>query len=116
MTDKFDVEIDRFFDRELMPLAEQAKAKGLRLLQTQRGPDVPSYYVRREHPSMSTADFDSGGCRSVNSVEQDLRNLWESDREIGLAKLAPSLAKLARDLRAVEKEADDVSNFIYVMY
>ncbi|MGZ5730995.1 MAG: hypothetical protein ACXWJA_02825 [Caldimonas sp.] len=116
MTDKFDAEIDRFFEHELMPLAERAKAKGVRLLQTQRLPELPSYYVRREHRSMSKADFDDGGCRSANSVEQDLRALWESDREIGLAALAPSLARLAKNLRAVEKEADDVSNFIYMMY
>jgi hypothetical protein len=116
MTDRFDQEIERFFDHELLPLAERAKAKGVRFLQTQLGGDVPSYYVRREKRSMSKADFESGGCASAQTVEQDLKALWEGDREIGLVKLAPSLAKLAKGLHAVEKDDDDVSDFIYVMY
>ena len=116
MTDKLDREIDRFFTQELLPLAKQAKAKGVQLLQTRLAADVPSYYVRREQRSMAKADFETGGCASPETVEQDLTTLWKDDREIGLARLAPSMAKLANSLRSVEKEADDVSSFIYVMY
>ena len=116
MTDKLDPEIDRFFTQELLPLANQAKARGVQFLQTQLAADVTSYYVKREQKSMSKADFETGGCASPATVEQDLATLWKDDREIGLTKLAPSMAKLAKALRSVEKETDDVSSFIYVMY
>ena len=116
MIDKFDQEIERFYDHELLPLADRAKAKGVRFLQTQLGGEVPSYYVRRERRSMSKADFETGGCASTQTVEDDLKTLWKDDREIGLTKLVPSLAKLARGLHAVEKDDSDVSTFIYVMY
>ena len=116
MTDKLDAEIDRFFTQEILPLAGQAKAKGVQFLQTHLSPNVPSYYVRRERRSMSKADFETGGCASPETVERDLATLWKDDREIGLAKLAPGMSDLAKALRSVEKEADDVSSFIYVMY
>jgi hypothetical protein len=115
-TDKLDQEIEQFFDRELLPLADRAKAKGVRFLQTDLAGDVPSYYVKRERRSMSKADFETGGCASTQTVAEDLKNLWKDDPEIGLAKLAPSLARLAEGLHAVEKDDGDVSSFIYVMY
>ena len=116
MTDKFDQEIERFYDEELLPLADRAKAKGVRFLETQLGGDAPSYYVKRERRLMSKADFETGGCASTQTVEEALKTLWKDDRDIGLAKLAPSLAKLAKGLHAVEKDDADVSTFIYVMY
>lgn len=116
MTDKIDKEIDRLFTQELLPLAARAKGSGTELLQTRLASETPSYYVRRRRPSMSKKDFEVGGCTSPATVERDLQALWADDPEIGLAALAPPMAKLALALREVEEEADDVSNFIYVMY
>ena len=116
MTDKIDKEIDRLFTQELLPLAARAKTGGIELLQTRLAAEMPSYYVKRLRPSMSKEDFELGGCTSPSTVVRDLEALWKDDREIGLAGLAPAMARLAAALRDVEKEADDVSNFIYVMY
>ena len=116
MTDKLDQEIGRFFTNGLLPLAEQAKAKGVHFLESEIAADVQSYYLKRRRASMTKEDFETGGCASAEEVESALRTLWKDDQAIGLNRLAPSIAKLARALRTVEKEADDVSNFIYVMY
>lgn len=116
MTDKIDKEIDRLFGQELLPLAAQAKARGVELLQARLDGESQSYYVRRGQLSMSKEDFEVGGCASPATVQRDLETLWNDGREIGLASLAPAMAGLATALRGVEKEADDVSNFIYVMY
>ena len=116
MTDKLDQEIERFFTDELLPLAEQAKAKGVRFLETQLATDVQSYYVKRKRVSMAKEDFETGGCASAEEVEDALRALWKDDGVIGLNRLAPGMAKLAKASRTVEKESDDVSNFLYVMY
>ena len=116
MTDRIDKEIDRLFSQELVPLGARAKAGGIELLETRHDAGMPSYYVKRPRPSMAKEDFEIGGCVSPSTVARDLEALWKDDRDIGLVGLVPALARLAAALRDVEKESDDVSNFIYVMY
>ena len=116
MTDKLDTQIDRFFVEQMLPLATKAKSSGLRFLETDLLTEAPTYYVKRARKSMSKADFETGGCTSVDSVVADLRALWGDDSDLGLVTLGPGLAALAKELRVVGRETGQVSDFIYVMY
>ena len=116
MTDKLDLRIDCFFVDQMLPLAAKAKAEGARFLVTGLEADAPSYYVNRERKTMSKADFETGGFASIDTAAADLQSLWPDAGDLGLGTLAPGMAALAQDLRAVAEETRDVSNFIYVMY
>ena len=114
MTEKNDRDIARLFAAHIVPFGKRATAGGIRLLETRWDKDAASYFVRRSRRRMAKDDFETGGCSSADSVATDLERLWSAEPQ--LAGLAPAFATLAKRLRSVEREADDVSNFIYVMY
>lgn len=108
--------IDRFFDRELMPLARELKSRGVSFLETSPMPQAPSYYVSRMLPEMRPEDFEWGGADSPNHLEGALVEMWKDPNWQPLAALAPSMARLAQRLRRVEDQPGEVSEFVYVMY
>ena len=116
MTDAIDRDLERLFDREIMPLAARLKGEGIRFMETQLEKEALTYFVSRTNVEMTKANFESGGCTSPDGVEADLLRLWNRGKNDSLAGLAPEMARLARSLRQVEEETGDVSNFIYVMY
>jgi hypothetical protein len=116
MTDKLDAQIDRFFIEQMLPLALKAKSSGRRFLETDLLADASTYYVNRQCKAMSKADFETGGCASVDTVAADLRTLWRDDSGLGLVTLGAGLAALAKELRVDGQETGQVSDFIYVMY
>ena len=116
MTKQFDREIERLFINEIVPLGKRAKSEGTVMLETRWSKDAPSYFRPRSKTSMTRADFESGGCTSPETAVADLRRLWSNEVDSPLAALAPAFAKLATGLRDVQREADEVSSFIYVMY
>ena len=116
MTDRRDKDIARLFATEIVPFGKRAASSGASLLETRWDKDAASYFVRRSRPRMAKGDFETGGCSSPDSVAADLERLWSARGKQPLAKLAPAFARLAKTLRSVEREADDVSSFIYVMY
>jgi hypothetical protein len=116
VTDKLDAQIDAFFRERLLPLSTKAKSGGARFLEAGFEPDAASYYVERPRTAMSKADFEWGGCVAPETVEADLRALWQREGDPGLSTLSAAMAALAKDLRKVGKDESDVSNFIYVMF
>lgn len=107
--------LERFFDRELMPLAAQLKAQGCALLDTAQMADAPSYYVDRRAQADAQA-LEWGGADSPEDLERQLVRLWQAAGSPPLAPLAPSIAKLAALVRRDEEQSAHVSEFVYVMY
>lgn len=116
MTEKIDRDIDRLFSEELLPLAARLKGGDARLLESQLQKGAASYFVKRPKTSMAKGDFETGGCASPEAAQADLAAAWSGGDTPALAALAPGMARLARNLRQVEEESGEVSNFIYVMY
>lgn len=81
------------------------------------GPDATaaSYYVERTKTKMSREDFIIGAASDGDPIAA-LGELWTRQGHDRLAALAPELRQLAGKLRQIEKPADDVSPFIYVMF
>jgi hypothetical protein len=82
------------------------------------GPDpaADTYYIDRPARKMTRDDFlirtpDGSGDPIVA-----LGELWKSQGLDRLAALVPELRAIAGELRQIEKPADDVSPFIYVMF
>jgi hypothetical protein len=105
-----------FFHDQLTPLAERQKREGRQFLASELQKDAESYYVRRTKRSMTRADFEWGGCPSVEAFPEQLAELWRSQGDEGLAALAPVLGKLAVVLQEQDDEGEEVSPFIYAMY
>jgi hypothetical protein len=116
MTKKTTRELEKLFDGEIVPLGKRARGSGVALLETRWKGGAASYFVRRPLRSMTKADFEHGGCASPDTLAADFARLWRKPENQPLARLAPSFARLAATLRNVEEEAQDVSDFIYVMY
>jgi len=116
MTDRNDAHVDRFFTDELLPLAAQLKRQGVRLLEEAADPAAPSYFQRRRRRAMTKSDFESGGSAVLEAVGADFARLWSAESGARLAPLAKGTAQLARELRSIEEQSAEVSNFVYVMY
>ena len=114
--DKRQREITRFFDDQLLPLAQQLKAQGVSLLDPGPQPGAASYYLVRQQRSMSPADFESGSLTSPASALADLQSVWSAASGHPLAPLVPAMARLAGELRQGPEQSGDVSTFIYAMY
>lgn len=108
--------IDQFFDRELMPLAHELRRQGTVMLEVAFDPAAGSYYRQRPLRAMAPADFEWGGADSPEQLEAALRQLWSDPRSQPLTALAPSLARLAGELRRDDEQQGEVSSFVYVMY
>jgi hypothetical protein len=104
------------FLQQLVPLADRIKSSGVEFLASSLDPKAETYYVTREKRTMSRADFEWGGCSSVDAFPAQLAELWRTQGHEELATLAPVLGKLAAALQTEETQDEDVSPFIYVMY
>lgn len=79
-------------------------------------PGAVSYYVERKKPRMAREDFLISTADGSGDPIVALGELWASQGLDKLAALAPKLREAATALRQIEKPADDVSPFIYVMF
>lgn len=105
-----------FFQEVLVPLALRERAAGKSFFPLRADPQAESYYVEPTRPSMVAADFELRAADSITDFVQELAALWISEGNEELAAMAPRLIKLARELSEQEKQADDVSDFMYVMF
>ncbi len=108
--------IDTFFNKEFVELADKLKRSGRAFLETRLDAKADSYYVTRTKRTMSKADFESAGCRSLESFPDDLTRLWKSKGCEDLLPLVPGMGKLARGLYNLQDQSEEVSPFVYVMY
>lgn len=107
--------IRELFLKRLLPAATE---EGRPMAFFPTGPDksATSYYVERTKTTIAREDFhvrtaDGGGDPIVA-----LGELWKAQGLDRLATLVPDLQAIASTLRQIEKPADDVSPFIYVMF
>ena len=107
---------NRFFDRELMPLARELRTMGVTFLEASQAPEAPSYYVNRTLRAMGPEAFEWGGADSMEQLEAALVQMWQKPAWQPLAVLAPSIARLAQLLYRVDDQPGEVSKFVYVMY
>jgi len=108
--------IDAFFSKELVELGGRLKRNGRTFLVTNFDPKADSYYITRTKRTMSKSDFESAGCRSLESFSDDLSRLWKSKGCEDLLPLATGISKLARGLYNLQDQTEEVSPFVYVMY
>lgn len=114
MTEKIDKLADELFTREVLPLAQGLKGQGVALLETRYRQDEPTYWVTRSHRTMTKADFERGGVASSEAAAGAFAALWPAGSP--LAPLAPSMAKLALQIRQTHEITAEVSQFVYAMY
>ena len=118
MTDKTktDIEIDRFFTHQLLPLKAASPPNGETPLALGQDKNAETYFVQRAHKQMSRSDFESGGIASVETAQADLIRACERTDAAYMVALAPGIAALASALREGRQESSDVSEFVYAMY
>ena len=104
------------FDKELIPLSETLKSKGIRLLETDCYTDSGSYYKQRDKRKAEPADFEWSCITTAEELEQALAELWSSQGLDELVPLTTALGKLAEELKLQDTQDADVSQFIYAMH
>jgi len=108
--------IQHFFEHELMPLASETKRQQDVIPWIPIDADASTYYITRQKTTMSKQDFESGGHSSVETIAADLTAFWNEHDDANMCKLAPSLSALAKELRVVEDQNEEISPFVYVMF
>jgi len=108
--------IRRFFDAELLPLAERRRREGRASFPTHPDPAAATYYQTRSKTSMAPRDFEVSGTESVAAFEKALADLWRPQGYADLVAVAPGMARLAAMLQQREEQSEEISPFIYVMF
>jgi hypothetical protein len=105
-----------FFGEELMPLAAKLKGAGRPMFPTGADAAASTYFKTRTNTAMSRADFVVHGTESPEAFVQAMQAYWERSLLPEMAVLAPTMAKLAVQLRGAPEKNDEVSPFMYVMF
>jgi hypothetical protein len=105
-----------FFDQELMPLAARLKGAGRPMFPTAADPSLGTYFKTRTSTTMSREDFVVHGTESPSAFAQAMQAYWQRSRLPEMAALAPTMARLAEQLRGEPEKDEEVSPFIYVMF
>jgi len=108
--------IDRFFDGELMPMAQRLRSSEPGVLLSEVDPAAGSYYIRRTKRTMSRADFEVAVCADGAEFARRLVAHWNACGCGSLTPLASSLGRIADGARVEEHDNADVSPFVYVMF
>jgi len=100
--------LHKFFRSKLVPAAEKLREQ--RRVFFPQGPDDDAESWYQQPPEDDELfDLDDGW-------ETALKELWVSEDLEALLALVDSLSQLAADLRTRDREQEEVSPFIYVMY
>jgi len=105
-----------FFDKELMPLAAKLKGAGRPMFPTGAEAAAQTYFKTRTRTTMSREDFVVHGTESPEAFAQAMQSYWQRSRVPEMAALAPTMGKLAGQLRGEPEKDEEVSPFIYVMF
>jgi hypothetical protein len=108
--------IRAFFDGELMPLASRLKAAGRPMFPTGAEPAATTYFKTRTNTTMSKDAFVVKGVESPAAFGEAMRAYWQASKFPEMAALAPTMGKLAEQLRGEPEKDEEVSPFIYVMF
>ncbi|HJU55717.1 MAG TPA: hypothetical protein VJ715_14130 [Pyrinomonadaceae bacterium] len=105
-----------FFNELLVPLACAERAAEKSFFPLRAEDEAESYYVEPARRVMTAADFELRAAESIADFVKELAALWASEGHEELAALAPRLFELAQEMGEQEKQAEDVSPFMYVMF
>jgi hypothetical protein len=106
----------QFYADKLLPLARASTAAGTHQFALGPDPALATYYVRRERPRWTAADFEAQSVSAPGELGPALARLWTAAGQPGLAALAPAFATLATEVYDVDTPADGVTPFMYVMF
>jgi hypothetical protein len=108
-TEKEDL-LHRFYHERLMPIVEEARARGIEFFPA--GPDAAaeSYYIDRNDKGNYVHEI------NANDLAGDLRELWGRGELKELADLAGPIVELAEAIKETDETPEDVSPFIYAMF
>jgi len=99
----------QFFEKELTPVAERLRTRGISFFATGPEPGEASWYVPGP-----------GDDRDFLELEEhwayELKDLWQRQELPELVALVENLIALAARLRVPENEPSDISPLVYVMY
>ena len=105
-----------FFNELLVPLALRERAADKSFFPLRAEAQAESYYVEPTRRVMTATDFELRAAASLADFVKELAALWASEGHEELAALAPRLFELAEEMGEQEKQAEDVSAFMYVMF
>ena len=113
---KIHTKIQHFFEKELMPLAEEIKQHQDIIPWVHLDTEANTYYKKRSKTSMRKQDFEKCGHSTLETFATDLNEFWNNKEDSKLCELVPSLEKLAFELHAVEDQNEEISPYIYIMF
>ena len=105
-----------FFKEVLIPLALRERSRGNSFFPLRADPQVESYYVEPTHSVMTASDFELPAAESIEAFINELAALWIAEGHKELVVMMPGLSELAAEICEQEKEEEDVSAFMYVMF
>lgn len=111
-----DAALKKLFLKEILPLAERFHSEGKEFFLTKPKPGAETYYKKRGETKAVIEEIGVTEDRANNDFEKKLVDMWTEQGYPELAVLAPKLSKLAKSLRLVTKQEEEVSSFIYVMF
>lgn len=111
MSSTEDTRLGKFFDKRLVPLADQLRARGVRFFAMGPDADAESFYLPANPMEPEFIELEGPA-----ACEKALLELWERQGMAELAALAGPLMDLARHLEIREEEWGEISPFVYVMY
>jgi hypothetical protein len=104
------VELRRFYREQLVRVARELLARGVRSFPLGPEPQQPTWYRAVPPGEPELIEFEA------ETAEAQLRDHWQREGLPELARLAPALLALARALEPSAEQSAEVSPFVYVMY
>lgn len=100
-----------FYHERLVPIAKEARARGVEFFPA--GPDATaeSYYIERNDDGNYVHEI------NADDLAGDLRELWGRRGDLSeLVDLAVPIVDLAEAIKETDETPEDVSPFIYAMF
>jgi hypothetical protein len=105
-----------FFREVLTPAALRERAGGREFFALRPEAAAESYFVEPTRRAMAKADFELRAAESVAEFIGELAALWAAEGRDDLAAMCGRLGELAAEFGGGEKQGEDVSPFMYVMF
>jgi len=108
--------IRKLFYKNILNISKRNKQNGKIYFPTKPNPELNSYFKKRKLTSFVNEDFEIEGCSFSGDLEKSFKLLWQSQNNPELCRLAKKFVELAESLHRIEKQEEEISPFIYVMF
>ena len=109
-------EIRKVFYKYILSISKKNKKSGKIYFATKSMPELNSYFKKREVTSFVNESFEIEGCSFSGDLKKSFTLLWQFQNHPELCQLAKRFVELADSLHRIEKQEEEVSPFIYVMF